>query len=269
MKTLSLIAGAALAAFPISAMAHVVVAPTMAAPGATETLTFIVGHGCEGQPTTMLRVEIPKSVTALEPQPKAGWTPKVEALPDGGHAITWQGGEPLTKADGFAVKARLPKDLPRVSFVAVQSCGAVTQRWDEPVPADGPKPKHPAPVLTLSAGAPTPAAVPAAPVAGERLPKGVQRQADGGLADAKGLPLYTFNYDTMVGMSHCEDDCAKMWPPLIAAKDARPLPGWTLVRRMNGTLQWALRDKPLYTFSEDRAGQPPKGLEAPNWKLAR
>jgi predicted lipoprotein with Yx(FWY)xxD motif len=258
-------AGLALAG---AARAHVVVVPTMATPGATETLSFVVGHGCSGQPTTALRVELPKSVTAIEPQPKAGWTPTVESLPRGGRAITWRGGEPLIKADGFGVKVTLPKAAQRVEFVAVQSCGDVTQRWDEPIPADGPKPKHPAPTLTLAAaGAAAPGALPApAPAA---LPKGLQRLADGGLADARGLPLYTFNYDTMVGMSHCEEDCAKMWPPLIAPKGAKPFDAWTLVRRADGQMQWALRGKPLYAYSKDQPGQPPAGVEAPNWTRAR
>lgn len=271
MKTNILLAAVALAAFPVSAMAHVVVAPTMAAPGATETLNFIVGHGCQGQPTTALRIEIPKAVTKLEPQPKTGWAASVQTLPDGGHAITWRGGEPLTKADGFAVKARLPSQGATVAFVAVQSCGATDVRWDEPVAGDGPKPKHPAPTVTLLASAVSPSAP--SPTAqssvAERLPAGVQRSADGGLATTAGLPLYTFNYDTMVGMSHCEDDCARMWPPLLAAKDAKPFAAWTLVRRMNGALQWALRDKPVYTYAQDKAGDPPKGLEAPNWSRAK
>ena len=152
--------------------------------------------------------------------------------------------------------------------MAVQSCGGTTVRWDEPLPANGPKPKHPAPVVTLATGPSIPAAA-AAPSAAERLPKGVQRLSDGGMADAAGLPLYTFNFDTMVGMSHCEDDCAKMWPPLLAPKGAKPFGAWTLIPRMNATLQWALRDKPLYTYSQDKSGEAPKGLEAPNWSLAR
>ncbi|MBS0332538.1 MAG: DUF1775 domain-containing protein, partial [Proteobacteria bacterium] len=234
-----------------------------------ETLTFVVGHGCDGQPTTALRVELPKTVTAVEPLPKAGWTPTIDRLPDGGHAVAWRGGTPLAKADGFAVKVRLPAGEAKLAFVAVQSCGATSVRWDEPIPADGPKPKHPAPTLTLSmAAAPAAGAAPPA-AAGERLPDGVQRLADGGLADAKGLPLYTFNYDTMVGMSHCEDDCAKMWPPLLAPKGSKAFGAWTLVPRMNGAAQWALKDKPLYTYSGDKPGQPPAGLAAPNWTRAR
>lgn len=255
----------ALAALASPAAAHVAVSPTTAPPGAAETLTFIVGHGCDGAPTTALRVELPRAVTAVEPQPKPGWTPIVEALPDGGHAVTWRGGPPLAKADGFPVKARLPAEGAKVAFVAVQSCGETLVRWDEPVPADGPKPKHPAPTLTLAAAG----GIAAPPVAADRLPPGVQRLADGGLADARGLALYTFDFDTMVGMSHCEGDCAAMWPPLFARKDAQPFGVWSLVRRIDGQAQWALRDKPLYTYSKDRPGQPPQGLEAANWKRAR
>jgi predicted lipoprotein with Yx(FWY)xxD motif len=267
LKTAALLAAFALA-LPSAVSAHVAVAPTMAAPGATETLTFIVGHGCDGKPTTALRVELPKAVTAVEPQPKPGWTPAVETLPDGGRAVTWRGGEPLTKADGFSVRLHLPSQGGRVSFVAVQSCGETTVRWDEPVAADGPRPKHPAPAVTLAAAASTPSAA-APPAATARLPTGVQRLADGGLADAQGRPLYIFNFDTMVGMSHCEGDCAKMWPPLLAPKGAQPLDGWSLIRRENGDVQWALKDKPLYTYSQDRPGGPPRGLEAPNWARAK
>jgi predicted lipoprotein with Yx(FWY)xxD motif len=251
-----------------AARAHVVVAPTMAAPGATATLNFVVGHGCDGQPTTALRVEAPKGVTALEPQPKAGWTAAVEALAGGGQAVTWKGGEPLTKADSFSVRVRLPKAGDKVAFAAVQSCGQTIVRWDEAVAADGPKPKHPAPVVTLAATAPSAAGAAQPAADGERLPKEVKRMADGTFGDAKGLPLYTFNYDTMVGMSHCEDDCAKMWPPVMAPKGAKAFGDWTVIPRPEGT-QWAYKTKPVYTYSEDHAGEPAKGTAAPNWTRAK
>src|SRR5580765_7719014 len=101
-KMASLMAAALAGSKP--AWAHVAVAPTTAAPGATETLTFIVGHGCDGQPTTALRVELPKAVTAIAPQPTPGWTAAVETLADGGRAVTWGGGAPLTKAAGFPLR---------------------------------------------------------------------------------------------------------------------------------------------------------------------
>jgi predicted lipoprotein with Yx(FWY)xxD motif/uncharacterized protein YcnI len=287
LKAAIFMAASALACAGASAArAHIAIAPTMAAPGEAVVLSFIVGHGCEGRPTTALRVELPKAVTGIQPQPKAGWTPTVETLADGGRAVTWRGGEPLTKADSFAVRVGLPNQGERVAFVAVQSCGETTVRWDEPAPKDGPKPKHPAPVLTLAnrpisfgderaappvrlAHAGPAADLSSAPPGAERLPQSVQRQADGTLADAKGLALYTFNFDTMVGMSHCEDDCAKMWPPLAAPKSAKAFGDWTVIPRPDGSAQWAYKTKPLYTYSEDRAGQPARGLEAPNWSRAK
>jgi predicted lipoprotein with Yx(FWY)xxD motif len=255
-------------AFSSVAQAHVVVTPTTAAPGSAETLNFIVGHGCNGQPTTALRVEMPKAVTAVEPQPKAGWTPTQEALPDGGRAVTWRGGEPLTKSDGFPVRVRLPREGAKVAFVAVQSCGETMVRWDESIPAEGPKPKHPAPTLTLAAAETSPAA-PAPSTNAARLPKEVQRRADGAFADAAGKPLYVWDIDTMVGMSHCETDCAKMWPPLAAPKNAKPMGDWSPISREDGSLQWTYKTKPLYTYSGDTAGAPAAGEKVSNlWHLA-
>lgn len=270
MKLAFVVTTALAGLLPLCAQAHVVVSPNLAAPGGVETLNFIVGHGCAGQPTTALRVEAPATVTSIEPQPKAGWAATQEALPGGGRAITWRGGEPLSKADGFAVRVRLPAQAGRVSFIAVQSCGDTQVRWDEPPPADGPKPKHPAPTVTLAAGgAAAASSPPVGPSKAERLPKGVQRLADGTLADAAGKPLYTFDFDTMVGMSHCEEDCAEMWPPLLAPKGATAFGAWTVIPRSGGVGQWALKDKPLYTYSKDRPGQPATGTEAPNWKRAK
>lgn len=267
-KTAALAAASALAFAP-AAQAHIVVAPTMAAPGATETLSFVVGHGCDGQPTTALRIETPKAVTAIEPQPKAGWTAAVEPMPDGGTAVIWRGGAPLTKAESFPVRLRLPSQGGKVAFAAVQSCDQTTVCWDELLGPDSAKPKHPAPLVTLAAAA-APLAAQAAPVpaANERLPKEVKRLPDGGFGDAAGKPLYTFNYDTMVGMSHCEDDCAKMWPPLAAPKGAKAVGDWTVIPRPEGT-QWAYKTKPLYAYSEDLAGEPAKGTAAPNWTRAK
>ena len=251
-----------------AAQAHVVVQPATAAPGADETLNFMVGHGCSGQPTTALRVEIPKAVKLVEPVGKAGWDQAVERLPDGGRAVSWRGGEPLVKADSFPVRVRMPRDGAAVAFVAVQSCGATQVRWDEPVEAGRAKPAHPAPTVTLAAADPAKAPAPAAAGSG-RLPKEVQRRADGVLGDADGKPLYTWDIDTMVGMSHCETDCAAMWPPLKAAKNAKPMGDWSPISRADGSLQWTYKTKPLYIYTGDTAGGPPTGEKVSNlWHLA-
>jgi len=112
------------------------------------------------------------------------------------------------------------------------------------------------------------AAVTAVSAHAQTMPAGV-KMANGALADAAGKPLYTYDNDTMKGMSHCEGRCAVAWPPLAAAEDAKPLPGWAIIGRGDGSKQWVYHDKPLYTFARDTAGQPGTGESVPNWKLAK
>lgn len=69
--------------------------------------------------------------------------------------------------------------------------------------------------------------------------------------DAKGMALYTFDKDS-AGKSACNDDCAKNWPPLMAAADAKDEGEWTLVTRDDGSKMWAYEGKPLYTFAQDK-----------------
>jgi predicted lipoprotein with Yx(FWY)xxD motif len=71
-------------------------------------------------------------------------------------------------------------------------------------------------------------------------------------ADAKGLTLYTFDKDTP-GKSACtSDECVKAWPILAASADAKPVDDWSIVTRDDGSKQWALKGKPLYTFVKDQ-----------------
>ena len=98
-------------------------------------------------------------------------------------------------------------------------------------------------------------------------PAGVHA-ANGSLVDATGLPLYTFDWDTMKGMSHCIGQCARDWPPLVAPAGAQPMGDWTIIIRDDGSRQWAYRDKPIYTYANDTAGQAGTGEAAgSNWKL--
>ncbi len=88
------------------------------------------------------------------------------------------------------------------------------------------------------------------------VPPGVtQKQSGAGVAfgDAKGMTLYTYARDNTKGKSACIDDCAKLWPPLVAAADSKETGDWTLITRDDDVRQWAFRDKPLYTYARDRA----------------
>lgn len=74
--------------------------------------------------------------------------------------------------------------------------------------------------------------------------------AAGMLTDAKGMTLYVFDKDTG-GTSVCYDACAVKWPPYLA-KDGDKMPAdWTMVKRTDGTMQWAYDGKPVYFFQGD------------------
>jgi predicted lipoprotein with Yx(FWY)xxD motif len=71
------------------------------------------------------------------------------------------------------------------------------------------------------------------------------------LADERGMTLYTFDKDEP-GKSNCYGECAEYWPPALAPSDAKPLLDLAPIERADGTLQWAHRGKPLYTYVEDQ-----------------
>ena len=89
--------------------------------------------------------------------------------------------------------------------------------------------------LTLSAGP-----LHAQPVTGKA----------GLLTDAAGRVLYVFDKDSE-GKSVCDDPCAALWPPFVAAADAKPVGDYGLVSRSDGSRQWAVRGRPLYFYAGD------------------
>lgn len=94
------------------------------------------------------------------------------------------------------------------------------------------------------------------------------RVQDGRLVDAQGLTLYTYGKDKK-GESNCHEECANIWPPLIAEEDAQPSGKWSLVTRRDGTLQWAYDGKPLYTYAKDKQPGDATGDGVGPWKAAK
>lgn len=80
--------------------------------------------------------------------------------------------------------------------------------------------------------------------------KAAESSAGKVLVDAKGMTLYTFDKDE-AGKSNCYDNCAKNWPPAAAMANDQPTGDLTIVKRDDGTMQWADDGKPLYTFVKD------------------
>ena len=71
------------------------------------------------------------------------------------------------------------------------------------------------------------------------------------LTDQKGMTLYTYDKDEK-GMSNCVDQCAVNWPPAMATASDKPAGDLTIIKRPDGTMQWADDGKPLYTFIKDK-----------------
>jgi predicted lipoprotein with Yx(FWY)xxD motif len=100
-------------------------------------------------------------------------------------------------------------------------------------------------------------------------PRSMPAQLRGGLLlDGGGANLYTFEHDAM-GESRCNAGCADEWLPLAASTRAEAACGFSKVRRLDGSLQWAFRDKPLYRYAGDRPGELLHDDRGASWHLAR
>ena len=84
------------------------------------------------------------------------------------------------------------------------------------------------------------------------LADSVRLNADGTMhVNSKGMTVYTFAFDPP-GKSKCNDKCAEIWPPVMASKGARASGQYSVIRREDGSRQWAWRNMPLYLYSKDK-----------------
>src|SRR5690349_15125680 len=77
-----------------SAAAHVTVTPSTTDAGAYTVLTFSVGHGCEGSPTTGIAIRMPEEIVTVTPTINPTWDVEktMETLDepvDNGHGGTY------------------------------------------------------------------------------------------------------------------------------------------------------------------------------------
>ena len=77
--------------------------------------------------------------------------------------------------------------------------------------------------------------------------------ADGVLAGANGMTLYTFDKDAAgSGKSLCNGPCATNWPPLFAMDSDMASGDYSIVMRDDGKKQWVFKGKPLYYWVKDQ-----------------
>lgn len=70
--------------------------------------------------------------------------------------------------------------------------------------------------------------------------------------DLRGMTLYTFDRDEGTpGKSSCNLECATVWPPYAPPADAKPVGEWSIIKRDDGSSQWAFRGRPLYLYAAD------------------
>ena len=79
------------------------------------------------------------------------------------------------------------------------------------------------------------------------------------LADFRGMSAYVFDGDKIPGKSACVDQCLRDWLPLAAPLMANPKGDWSVIRRDDGSPQWAYKGHPLYTFVKDAKAGDTKG----------
>jgi predicted lipoprotein with Yx(FWY)xxD motif len=72
------------------------------------------------------------------------------------------------------------------------------------------------------------------------------------LTNSQGMSLYTFDKDAG-GKSACNGPCATNWPPLMASASDKAQGGYTVIKRDDGSMQWAYKGKPLYAWKNDKA----------------
>ena len=171
--TLTTATALALAA-PLAASAHVHVEPGSADPGSWSVLTFRVPNESATAGTTSVVVDLPTDTpfSSVGTEPVPGWTATVTtaALPEpvdvGGATltevpatVTWTAEPGVQIGDGqfqrFSITAGPVPETGSIALPTHQgySDGTVVD-WDEPTPASGEEPEHPAPVLYVEDAAP-------------------------------------------------------------------------------------------------------------------
>jgi len=163
-----ILAGAAVVGAGV-ASAHVTVQEDSVVAGEFAVVTIAVPHGCEGSPTTEVRIQIPETIPTVTPTINAGWdvAKVMEALDE---PIQGEGGEitervsevvytaktPLPDGyrDAFALSLAVPDDASGLLFFpTVQVCEAGESDWIE-IPADGQDPfelEKPSPFVNVVA----------------------------------------------------------------------------------------------------------------------
>ncbi|HKC04679.1 MAG TPA: hypothetical protein VKC54_02305 [Patescibacteria group bacterium] len=68
---------------------------------------------------------------------------------------------------------------------------------------------------------------------------------------SNGMTLYVFDKDTK-GVSNCNGSCAGLWPPYTTSSTPTLPTNVTLIKRADGSMQFAYKGMPLYYYAGDK-----------------
>jgi periplasmic copper chaperone A len=163
------LAGALTLALATAASAHITTDPAVGPSDGYATIAFQVPHGCEGSPTTQVRIQIPPSVPSVTPAVHPLWEVDTkkgkkdpvelhgEQITRGVSEVIYTARRPLPP-DRLAllpISVKLPAGKPGepVYFPTIQTCSKGETRWIQ-IPAEGESEEDlesPAPAVTLQA----------------------------------------------------------------------------------------------------------------------
>ena len=166
------LAGVGLAlAVSASAAAHVSIVEDEVAAGSSAIVTFSFSHGCEGSPTTQVRIQMPESIPTVAPTINANWDAEkvmetLDAPIEGSHGeqitervseVVYTAKAPIADGyrDTFELSVNIPEDAAGTTlyFPTIQTCEAGETAWIE-LPAEGQDPEElesPAPGVAVVA----------------------------------------------------------------------------------------------------------------------
>ncbi|HTN56413.1 MAG TPA: DUF1775 domain-containing protein [Microbacterium sp.] len=144
-------------AVPAAASAHVGVSPDHIPAGSSTLLTFSFSHGCEGSPTTALRVTMPEGIGNAWPTFDSDWSADIDKNESGAvSAVTFTAAEPVAEGLRGMVGLTVITDkhaADQLVFPVEQRCVTGVNEWTQ-VAEDGEDPhslEAPAPVVALDA----------------------------------------------------------------------------------------------------------------------
>ena len=87
---------------------------------------------------------------------------------------------------------------------------------------------------------------------GTAMAQAPAKAVDGVLVGPTGMTLYTFANDVAgSGKSACNGGCATNWPPLMATESDKAMGDFSVIKRDDGKMQWAVKGKPVYYWVKD------------------